>query len=152
MKQHGHKIADTGKLLEEGMERQATMVGRMIQKIVQNPKQQFEFLNHVENFSKINKKEFIETHGKEYYETVQAFHNTMEKFWKMANELNVLKDESHIKDYVTHIFGKELSAKEMGKLNQAFNELGKSKKFNFAHQRKIFKTISSCSSIKINTH
>ena len=141
MKQHGHKIADTGKLLEEGMERQATMVGRMIQKIVQNPKQQFEFLNHVENFSKINKKEFIETHGKEYYETVQAFHNTMEKFWKMANELNVLKDESHIKDYVTHIFGKELSAKEMGKLNQAFNELGKSKTFNFAHQRKIFKTI-----------
>ena len=141
MKQHGHKIADTGKLLEEGMERQATMVGRMIQKIVQSPKQQFEFLNHVENFSKINKKEFIETHGERYYETVQAFHNTMEKFWKMANELNVLKDESHIRDYVTHIFGKEISAKEMGKLNEAFNELGKSKKFNFAHQRKIFKTI-----------
>lgn len=65
----------------------------------------------------------------------------MEKFWKMANEMGVLKDESHITDYVTHIFGKELSGKEKLKLNQAFNELGAAKKFNFGNQRKIFETI-----------
>jgi len=142
MKQAGHRIANEGKLLEEGMQKQATMVGRLIQKIVRLPKEQIKFLDHVENFSKKGRKaQIIKEHGQEYYNAVQAFHNTMESFWKMANEAGVLKDTSHIKDYVTHIFGKELSPKEMKRLQEAFNELGKDKKFNFGHQRKIFKTI-----------
>ena len=152
MKQLGHKIADKGKLLEEGMQKDATMVGKLIQRLITKPAEQIVFLTNVENFSKVypkklegkykTHKEYIAAkHGENYLEAVTAYHNTMEKFWKMANEMGVLKDESHITDYVTHIFGKELSGKEKLKLNQAFNELGAAKKFNFGNQRKIFETI-----------
>ena len=152
MKQVGHKIADQGKLLEEGMQKDATMVGKLIQRIIKEPAQQKEFLSNVENFSKVYKKklegkykthkEYIAAkHGVEYLESVTAYHNSMEKFWRMANEAGVLRDESHIVDYVTHIFGKEITTKERIQLNAAFNELGASKKFNFANQRKIFETI-----------
>jgi hypothetical protein len=146
MKQAGHKIADKGKLLEEHMQKEATMVGKQIQKILKVPEQYKTFLTHVENYSKKGEKErIIETHGKEYYEAVQSFHNTMETFWKMANELNIFKDESHVRDYVTHIFGKELSVKEMKQIRRAINEMGADGKFNFSRQRTIFKTIEEIS-------
>jgi len=152
MKQVGHKIADQGKLLEESMQKDATMVGKLIQRLIKDPVQQKTFLSNVENFSKVYKKklngkykthkEYIRaTHGEEYLKSVTAYHNTMEKFWKMANEARVLNDESHIVDYVSHIMGKEISGKERAILNSAFRELGAAKKFNFANQRKVFETV-----------
>jgi len=156
MKQAGHRIADKGKLLEEWMQKEATMVGKQIQKILKVPEQYKTFLDNIENYSKVYKKplegkykthkEYIlAKHGKDYYEAVQSFHNTMETFWKMANEMNIFKDESHIRDYVTHIFGKELSVKEMKDIRRDINEMGKGNKFDFSKQRTIFKTIEEIS-------
>ena len=126
------------------MQKEATMVGKMIQKIIKVPEQYKTFLTNVENFSKKGK-EIRKEFGEDYYNAVQSFHNTMETFWKMANERNIFKDESHVRDYVTHIFGKELSVNEMKQIRQAINEMGKSNKFDFSKQRTIFKTIEEIS-------
>ena len=142
MKLVGHKIANEGKRLEESMQRDATNVGRLIQKIISDEADNLKFLTYLENFSKKGQKKLIlKKEGQEYLEAATAFHNTMEKFWSMGNKAGVLRDTSHITDYVTHIFGKELDAKSMERINRAFNELGKAKKFEFGKQRKIFKTI-----------
>ena len=154
MKLVGHKIANEGKKVEEGMQKGAAMVGQLIQKIAMDDAKRLEFLSNLENFSKVYKKplegkynthkEYIlDKHGKDYLEAATAYHNTMEQFWNMGNEAGVLADYAHIADYVTHIFGKELSPENMKKLQNSFLKLADQKSFKFALQREVFDTIEN---------
>ena len=61
----------------------------------------------------------------------------------MGNEAGVLADYAHIADYVTHIFGKELSPENMKQLQNSFLKLADQKSFKFALQREVFDTIEN---------
>ena len=154
MKLVGHKIANEGKKVEEGMQKGAAMVGQLIQKLAMDDAKRLEFLTNLENFSKkydkplegkynTHKEYILAKHGQDYLEAVTAYHNTMEQFWKMGNDAGVLADYAHIQDYVTHIFGKELSPENMKKLRNSFLKLADQKSFKFRLQRELFDTIEN---------
>jgi len=154
MKQVGHQIANEGKKVEEGMQKGAAMVGQLIQKLALDDAKRVVFLSNLENFSKKydkplegkykTHKEYIAAkHGQDYLEAVTAYHNTMETFWNMGNKAGVLADYAHIADYVTHIFGKELSPENMKRLQNSFLKLADQKSFKFALQRELFDTIEN---------
>ncbi len=154
MKLVGHKIANEGKKVEEGMQKGAAMVGQLIQKIAMDDAKRLEFLTNLENFSKkydkplegkykTHKEYILAKHGEDYLEATTAYHNTMEEFWKMGNDAGVLADYAHIQDYVTHIFGQELSPQNMKKLQNSFLKLADQKSFKFRLQRELFDTIEN---------
>lgn len=154
MKLVGHKIANEGKKVEEGMQKGAAMVGQLIQKLAMDDAKRLEFLTNLENFSKkydkplegkykTHKEYILAKHGQDYLEAVTAYHNTMEYFWKLGNDANVLADYAHIQDYVTHIFGKELSPENMKRLQNSFLKLADQKSFKFSLQRELFDTIEN---------